>query len=133
MPINFNYNDNVMIILGTSAKDNHDIIKSANPNDWWLHMDSVPSGHIIIKSKSLKNMDDITNSYNILNFASEKCFNGLQLNKRNKFIRNNSAFFYVTISQVKNIILTENVGEVEFISESKNKLRNVPIKLNLTF
>ena len=131
MPTVYNYNDNVTVILGTSARDNQNLIINSDPNDWWLHMDSVPSGHVIIKSNTLHTMKDISNSYNILTFSAEKCFSGLSTHVKHKFIHNNSAFFYVTVTKIKNLLLTNNIGEVEFIKDHKNILKTIPIKLNL--
>jgi predicted ribosome quality control (RQC) complex YloA/Tae2 family protein len=40
---------NVDFVVGTNAKENHDIIDAANPEDLWFHISEHPSCHVISK------------------------------------------------------------------------------------
>ena len=39
--------------LGENAKENHKLFDNALPNDWWFHLNDMPSGHLIIESKKI--------------------------------------------------------------------------------
>ncbi len=39
------------ILVGTSAKENWKLIDESDPFDMWLHVDSYPSGHVIIRER----------------------------------------------------------------------------------
>jgi predicted ribosome quality control (RQC) complex YloA/Tae2 family protein len=46
----FEENDDtkINICVGESAQDNFDIISNAEQNYYWLHVDNLPSAHVII-------------------------------------------------------------------------------------
>ena len=53
MPLTYTYNDNIFCILGLDAQENQILIENSDPQDIWIHMNLVPSGHVIIKYKNL--------------------------------------------------------------------------------
>ena len=141
MPISQNYNDNIIILLGKSAQDNHDIINSSHPHSLWIHMDNISSGHVVIQPS-----DDNPETFQFLNelfsnlrnnnqndliiTAAKICFLGLPKSKQNKFISNNQANFRITITKIKNLITTENIGEVEFKNTKTKHMITIPIILD---
>jgi hypothetical protein len=49
MPKVFTYKNNLYnIYIGLNTRENIQLINNADLNWWWLHLDSVPSGHVII-------------------------------------------------------------------------------------
>ena len=95
--------NNVNLILGENAKENHLLIDNADPNDWWFHIDESPSGHCIVESI------DITNELIIQagNFVKEH--SKLKNNKKVKII----------YTQIKNIKKTKNPGQVLLLKTPK--------------
>ena len=97
---------NITIVLGQNDIDNWEIIKNykkVNQNYIWMHLDSYPSGHIIILSENVDN--------EILKYAGSIC-------KENTKYRNipNLKICYTKLS---NILKGDKVGEVIF---KQNKL-----------
>ncbi len=39
---------NLTFIVGTSARDNWDILSRAEKENWWVHLDNYPSAHVIV-------------------------------------------------------------------------------------
>ena len=141
MPISQNYNENIIILLGKSAQDNHDLINSSHSHALWIHMDNTSSGHVVIQPsddnpETFQFLNEIflnlrNNNQNDLIITSAKiCFLGLPKSKQNKFISNNKANFRITITKIKNLITTENIGEVEFKNTKIKHLITIPIILD---
>ena len=59
--------DNITILLGESAKENWSLFASSSPSYIWVHLESFPSGHVIIQSSKP--------SDKIIKEASEICKN----------------------------------------------------------
>ena len=141
MPILQNYNDNIIILLGKSAQDNHDLINSSHPHSLWIHMDNISSGHVVIQPSDNnpetfqflnKLFSNLRNNYqnDLIITAAKICFQGLSKSKQKKFISNNQASFQITITKIKNLITTENTGEVEFKNTKIKHLMTIPIILD---
>ena len=47
----------VLYRLGENAKDNHQIISDADPEDWWVHIDGLASAHCIIEKIEVDELD----------------------------------------------------------------------------
>jgi predicted ribosome quality control (RQC) complex YloA/Tae2 family protein len=45
------YADNYIINIGKNAKDNWNILETANGNDIWLHLNNFPSPYVLITCK----------------------------------------------------------------------------------
>lgn len=41
--------NNITYKVGTNAEENWHLISKANPADYWVHLDNVPSSHVIIE------------------------------------------------------------------------------------
>lgn len=95
--------NDIKLILGQNAKENHLIIDNADPNDWWFHIDCHPSGHCIVECSDINNELIITAS----NFVKEN--SKLKNNKKIKVI----------YTQIKNIRKTKNPGEVILLKTPK--------------
>ena len=93
----------VTVLLGETAKENWSLIDEASDDYIWMHLNSFPSGHIIIQSDSL---DDT-----ILNEAASLC-------KQNTKYRNLSNL-KICYTKVSNLIKGEKVGSVHFKSNRK--------------
>ena len=109
----------IIIAQGTSASENIDLIRSSQPTWWWLHLDIVPSGHIIIQTDKLDN--------DIINFAAHICIHGVSKKKQGKalWIQNNIRQFTIIITRISNLIYQDKdltLGEVQFKSNSRKKL-----------
>ena len=87
--------------LGENAKENHMIIDDADKNDWWVHIDGLPSAHCIIEKSEIDILD--------LDFASSLIRN-ISKYKNQKNLR----FCY---TQVKNLKKTKNPGEVKLLKK----------------
>ena len=48
-------NKDIVFRLGDNAKENHQLIDDADPNDWWFHLDNYPSSHCIVETNELNN------------------------------------------------------------------------------
>tara|TARA_B100001248_G_C27149936_1_gene348507 strand:+ start:82 stop:399 length:318 start_codon:yes stop_codon:yes gene_type:complete len=88
--------NNINIILGGNAKENHLMIDNADGNDWWFHLDDYPSGHCIVET------DVLTPE-----LISEAAY----------FVKMNSKYksqkkIKVIYLQIKNIKKTKDIGEV---------------------
>lgn len=101
---NKGYFENVNFILGENAKDNHDIIDNADPNDWWFHLSNYPSAHCIVEKDKLENADKI--------FACQLIFS------KSKHVHSNKKSKYI-YTQIKNIKKTKKLGEVKILKKAE--------------
>ena len=92
-------NNFVLYRLGENAKDNHQIISDADPEDWWVHIDGQPSAHCIIEKIDIEIID--------IHFASDLIRESSKY-KNQKNLR----FCYL---KVKNLKKTKNPGEVKLL------------------
>lgn len=88
--------------FGKNAKDNHELIKNADQNDWWIHLRDDSSAHVIVEKDDLSEDD--------LKFACAKIY------KKNKL--NPKKFVY---TQIKNLKIGKKFGEVFFKKKDKVK------------
>ena len=93
--------------LGKNAQDNWDIIKKAEDNWLWFHLDKFPSGHVIICKKS----DTITNEEII--YASNLC----KSNSKYKLLND----IGIVYTEVNNLSIGVEIGSVYFNSNRKVK------------
>lgn len=91
--------------LGRNAQDNWDIIKLAEQNWLWIHLDKFPSGHVII----CKDITTITDEEII--YGCNICSTHSKYKNLNPL-----TFVYTTIN---NLTLGEDVGSVSFKSNKK--------------
>ena len=109
----------IIIIQGTNAQENIDLIRSSQPTWWWLHLDIVPSSHIIIQADKLDS--------DIINFAAHICIHSVSKKKQDKalWVQNNIRQFTIITTRISNLIYQGNdldTGEVQFKSNSRKKL-----------
>ena len=97
--------------LGKNAQDNWDIIKKAENNWLWFHLDKFPSGHVII----CKDVDMITNDEII--YASNLC----KGHSKYKSIPN----LGIVYCEINNLSIGKDIGSVYFISNRKTKKINI--------
>ena len=126
MPKNFQYGETV-ITLGTCASENIELIRQSDPSWWWLQLDQVPSGHIIIKT------DKITPA--AIDFAAHICLNAVGSKKQAAcfFQKNNEQYFNIITTRISNLLLDTpdlELGEVDFKSTSKTKLMKLKLRHN---
>ena len=50
--------------LGRNAKENHELIDDADPDDLWFHLEGHPSGHCILEVNQKESKEN-SNNYNI--------------------------------------------------------------------
>lgn len=81
--------------FGKNAKDNHELIKNADQNDWWIHLRDDSSTHTIVEKDVIDEKD--------LHLVCSKIYKKNKLNP-NKFI----------YTQIKNIKIGKKAGEVIF-------------------
>ena len=118
----------VPIVLGRNANENIEIIKSSDPSWIWLHLDTVPSGHIVIQTSDI-NLSDISHltTSSIISYAANLCLHNTSPKKQQKALywKNNKQVFNIICTKISNIITdlpNMQPGEVEFISTSRRKL-----------
>lgn len=101
-----NYND-VSFVLGKNSKENWELLdeySKTNCNYVWFHLNSFPSGYVIMLSDSINNLD-------LLNYGALLC-------KENTKYRNlkDLKICYTTLNKLKK---TNKIGEVEIIGKPK--------------
>ena len=92
--------DGIVIKLGRNAKENTELVKSSSPKHFWVHLDSFPSGHVVIESE-LYNED-------VIRRACMFCL------ENTKYRRLKNICF--SVSRIENLVTTNLAGEVEFKS-----------------
>ena len=102
--------DNTIIKLGQNAKENTLLVKDSDPNYIWIHLESFPSGHVIVQCDQPSN--------EVLEYAMKACLEGT----RYKHMKN----VKVSVTKVSNLNLTSVLGEVEF--KSNRKVQSLTIK-----
>ena len=85
------------ILIGKNAKGNEQIIKMSHQESLWMHLNNIPSAHIILQS----NGDIIPKRY--INEVAAKLFEYKKSAPRNT---------NVIYTQVKNVKLTNTLGAV---------------------
>jgi predicted ribosome quality control (RQC) complex YloA/Tae2 family protein len=98
--------------LGRNAQDNWDIIKKAEKNWLWIHLDKFPSGHVII----CKDFDTVTKEE--LNYGCMLCLD----NSKYKIMRN----IGIVYTEIKNLKRGFSSGSIYFISN--HKINNLIIR-----
>lgn len=93
------------ILIGSTAQENWDIIEESSPDFTWLHLNSFPSPHVIIKSE-LPSHSEILEAASLCKSKSKY-----------KHIRN----IKVVYCKVSNLELAETVGSVNILSKRKCK------------
>ena len=94
-------NKNICLRLGDNAKENHQLIDDADPNDWWFHLDEYPSGHCIVEIPELTKEIIIYAAQIVKEHSKYKNFKNVKV----KYL------------QIKNIRKTKNPGEVKLLAK----------------
>jgi len=87
--------------VGTSARNNWEILDQAEPHHWWFHLNSYPSCYVICEDGD----------------RVEECARLCKEKSRYKNLRN----LKVCYTQCQNLVKTQKVGEVTFKSNRKVK------------
>ena len=87
------------ILIGQNEKENDQLVKTSDPNDYWLHLYGVPSPHAVIKNPSEKRIHQ-----KILKRAA-------YLVKINSKFKSQSKIS-VDITRIKHLETTEKLGSV---------------------
>ena len=101
-----NYND-ISFVIGENSKENWQILDhyyKINCNYIWFHLNSFPSGYVIMLS-------DIINDFDLLNYGAFLC-------KENTKYRNlkDLKICYTTLNKLKK---TDKIGEVKILGKPK--------------
>jgi predicted ribosome quality control (RQC) complex YloA/Tae2 family protein len=96
------------IVIGQNAQENWDIIREAEQNDIWFHVESQPSCHVIIKTDGNSKIHK-----SIINYAAGLC----KINSKAKFAKK-AKIIYTLIKNVK-IKKGDKIGSVH-TSNTKN-------------
>jgi predicted ribosome quality control (RQC) complex YloA/Tae2 family protein len=94
----FTFND-IKFRLGENAKENHLLIDESDPEDWWVHLDNLSSGHCIVECDDLK---------------KDLCLYAAQLIKDHSKYRHYKKLKVIYL-QIKNIRKTKNPGQVTLL------------------
>ena len=95
---------NITYYIGKNAQGNNDIIDMAKPNDIWLHVDNVPSGHVIISIPDNITKDELRH---IIKVGANLCKSTIKNNTKIK----------VVYTKVCNINKTNILGCVQITDE----------------
>lgn len=104
----FQYED-ITIKLGQTAKENTFLVKNSNPNYVWIHLESFPSGHVVIECENP--------SKEVINYSMNVCLEGTK-QKNMKDVK-------LSVTKISNLKTTDILGEVEF--KSKKKVESLKI------
>jgi predicted ribosome quality control (RQC) complex YloA/Tae2 family protein len=91
--------------LGKNATENWQLIDDADLEDWWFHVDGLPSGHCIVETKILTD--------EMIQYGSKLVIENCKAKLLNKV-----TIIYI---QVKSLKKTKTVGEVMLL-DNPNKI-----------
>lgn len=94
--------DDITIKIGRNKEENWEMLQT-NPKFTWLHLNSFPSGYVIIESENPDN--------EMIQYAAYLCKN----NTKYKNVKN----LKICYTLIENVIKGEKVGEVYFKSNRK--------------
>jgi predicted ribosome quality control (RQC) complex YloA/Tae2 family protein len=80
-------NTKITILVGESAEDNFDIITNSEQNYYWLHVNNLPSAHVVVNHNNP--------SKKCLNYAAKLCLSST------KYIRGN--VIYTLIKHIQKL------------------------------
>jgi predicted ribosome quality control (RQC) complex YloA/Tae2 family protein len=89
-------------IMGENTKENHLLVDNSDPNDWWFHLDNLPSCHCVLESSNIS--DDLIK------------FGGNIVKSNSKYKDNKK--LKIIYLQIKNIKKTKNPGEVFLLNKA---------------
>ena len=107
--------ENIKFLLGQNAQENWDILEKAqkiNPNYIWFHLNSFPSGYVIMYS-TINELND-TSLNNCLTYGANLC----KIHSKYKNY-NDLKICYTSLKKLKK---TQKVGEI-IISGKKNIIK----------
>ena len=108
-------NYEVTFRLGRNAKENHELIDDADPDDLWFHLEGYPSGHCILEVNQKESKEN-SNNYNIdtvdIIFAANLVKSYSKLKNHNKKLK-------VIYTPVKNLKKGKAKGEVIMLDLKK--------------
>ena len=95
---------NLVYKVGSSAKNNFEIIDEANPNDLWFHLKDVSSCHVIACFKNIQYTtrdDELPNFYDIV-------FDDLEKKEKQQIIKQGALICkqYSKLKSAKNVPIT---------------------------
>ena len=93
------HND-ILVEIGENAKENDLLISSSEPTDYWFHLSSFPSPHVVVHYHS----PDLDTIY----FAANLC----KENSKYRRLKN----INVEYTSICNLRKTDKIGEVEYRS-----------------
>lgn len=97
------------VVVGQSAAENSSILASARPYDVWLHLQSFPSAHVILKCAD----------HGSAPTAARLAFAGNLCREHGKYRRLRN--LKVIYTRVSNVVPTNKPGQVEFKSARQCK------------
>ena len=102
---NYSYNckktgNMYMITIGKNKNDNWKIIDNSHQNDYWFHLDNLPSCHVIVHIGETDHQLDKA----VIKFASWLC--------KKKSKKKDNEKLNIIYTQIKNITKGENIGSV---------------------
>ena len=50
---------NLTFVVGTSARENWEILSRAEKDHWWVHLDDCASAHVIVETESALTSDEL--------------------------------------------------------------------------
>ena len=95
------------ILIGENQKENDILVKTSDPDDYWVHISGYSSAHGIIKNpnKERMNIKPIKRACLLIKSKSTKC----------KSIKN----LHFDVAKIKNVIPTDIAGQVNIIELCK--------------
>lgn len=99
------------IVIGTSAKENWEIIDNASETDIWFHLDDYSSSHVILK----------TNNYKLKEFNKQTFIYCAHLCKQHSKYKNQKNI-EIIYTQIKNIKKGDIIGSVIVNNSKKLKV-----------
>ncbi|CAN0448040.1 unnamed protein product [Pylaiella littoralis] len=97
--------DSPLVAIGANARENWDLITDSEPEHIWVHLNSFPSPHVVIRSSNP--------SISEIEFAAELC----KANSKYKKIKN----IKVMYTRIDNLKLGDEIGSVNILSKRKCK------------
>ena len=89
--------DGFTILIGQNANENDKLVRTSDPNDWWLHVSQGPSAHGVIKNPNNSKVP-----HKILKYC---CRNIKHFNNAGKKLE-------FDVTKIKNVSPTDTVGRV---------------------
>jgi predicted ribosome quality control (RQC) complex YloA/Tae2 family protein len=96
------------IFIGKNARENWNLIEKSDPDDYWFHIENIPSAHIIVRKMDYSDTSDLPKT--ICDYCKKTL---IATNSHCKTLRNPK----IIMTKIENIEKGKTVGSVKILSD----------------